>query len=109
MDITEWDDPNRIDDLAGGERRVLSATDELMLVHYSLEAGAEGEPHAHDETTQATFVIEGTLELRGERSRTLEAGDSYVVPPGTVHGVRALEACRVIDAFTPPLETYRSE
>ncbi|WP_408957370.1 cupin domain-containing protein [Natrinema sp. 74] len=106
MDVTEWDDPGRIDDLEGGQRRVLAATDEMMLVHYALEAGAEGEPHAHEEATQATFVIEGVLELHGEYSRTVEAGDSYVVPAGTVHGVRALEPCRVIDAFAPPLESY---
>ncbi|MFA9502415.1 cupin domain-containing protein [Natrinema sp. H-ect1] len=106
MDITEWDDPERIDDLEGGQRRVLSSTDDLVLVHYALEEGAEGEPHAHEEATQATFVIEGRLELRGEYSGIVEAGDSYAVPPGTIHGVRALEPCRVIDAFTPPLEAY---
>ncbi|ELY68022.1 pectin degradation protein [Natrinema versiforme JCM 10478] len=52
MGITEWDDSERIDGFEGGQRRVLAATDDLMLVHY------------------------------------------------------ALEPCRVIDAFTPPLEAY---
>lgn len=109
MDITDWDEPARIDELDGGERRILACTDEMMLVHYTLEAGAEGAPHSHDETTQASFVVEGSLELCGAYSRTLEAGDSYVVPPGTEHGVRALEPCRVVDAFAPPLETYRPD
>ncbi|ELY76414.1 hypothetical protein [Natrinema pallidum] len=62
MNVTEWDDPDRIDALPGGER-----------------------------------------------SPPLEAGDSYVVPPGTVHGVRALEPCRVVDAFAPPLGADTSE
>jgi quercetin dioxygenase-like cupin family protein len=110
MDITDWDEPTRIDDLDGeGERRVLAATEEMMLVHYALDAGAEGAPHAHEETTQASFVIEGRLELLGEYSATVEAGDSYVIPPGTTHGVRALDACRVVDAFAPPLEQYRPD
>ena len=107
MGITRWNRPNRIDELAGGgERRVLAYTDDVMLVHYSLEAGDEGAPHSHEETVQASFVIEGRLELLGEYAATVTAGDSYVIPPGTTHGVRAKEACKVIDAFSPPLEKY---
>jgi quercetin dioxygenase-like cupin family protein len=91
MVVNRWDDPERIDTLdGGGERRVLGSTDEMLLVHYSLEEGEVGPPHSHDETT-------------------VEAGDSYVLSPGTTHGVRALESCRVIDAFSPPLEAYRPD
>ena len=108
MPVNRWDDPERIDELEG-ERRVLGYTDELMLVHYSLEEGAVGEPHSHEVTTQASFVYEGTLELTGEFSTVIEARDSYIVPPGTEHGVRVLEPCKVIDAFSPPLEKYRPE
>ena len=39
MGVNRWDDPERIDTLdGGGERRVLGSTDEMLLVHYSLEA-----------------------------------------------------------------------
>ncbi len=108
MGINRWDDPVRSEELAEtGERRVLGYTAEMMLVHYSLPAGATGEPHSHEETTQATFVIDGELELLGEYDRTVAAGDSYIIPPGTLHGVRVTEACRVIDAFSPPLEKYK--
>jgi quercetin dioxygenase-like cupin family protein len=107
MGVTNWENPARIDELdGGGERRILAYNDEMMLVHYSLEAGDEGAPHTHEKTVQASFVIEGSLELLGEYSTTIEAGDSYVVPPGTTHGVRAKESCKVIDAFSPPLEKY---
>ena len=108
MAVNRWDDPERIDELEG-ERRVLGYTDELMLVHYSLEEGAVGEPHSHEETTQASFVYEGSLELTGEFSTGIEARDSYIVPPGTEHGVRVLEPCNVIDAFAPTLDRSRSE
>ena len=108
MDITNWENPARIDELdGGGERRVLAYTDDMMLVHYSLDEGDEGEPHSHQETVQASFVIEGSLELLGEYSTIVEAGDSYVIPPNTTHGVRAKEPCKVIDAFSPPLEKYK--
>lgn len=110
MGVTKWGSPARIDELDGsGERRILAYTDDIMLVHYSLEAGDEGAPHSHQEAVQASFVIEGSLELLGEYSTTIEAGDSYVIPPGITHGVRAKEACRVIDAFSPPLEKYKPE
>ena len=108
MAVNRWNDPERIDELAG-ERRILGYTDEMMLVHYTLEEGAVGEPHSHEEATQASFVIEGSLELTGEYSTTVEAGDSYIIPLRTEHGVRVLEPCKVIDAFSPPLDTYLPE
>jgi Uncharacterized conserved protein, contains double-stranded beta-helix domain len=110
MGVTNWENPTKIDELDGnGERRILAYTDEMMLVHYSLESGAEGALHSHEDTVQASFVIEGSLKLLGEYSTTVEAGDSYVIPPGIRHGVRANEPCKVIDAFSPPLEKYKPE
>lgn len=107
MGVNTWENPLRIDELdGGGERRVLGSTDNMMLVHYSLEAGEEGAPHSHGEAVQASFVIEGRLELLGEYYATVGAGDSYIIPPGTVHGVRATESCKVLDAFSPPIEEY---
>ena len=110
MGVTNWEDPTRVDELdGGGERRVLAHSEDMMLVHYSLEEGDEGALHSHQQTVQASFVIEGSLELLGEYSSTVEACDSYVIPPGVTHGVRAKESCRVIDAFSPPLEEYKPE
>lgn len=109
MSVHTWDDPVRTDDFeSGGERRVLGYTDDMMLVHYSLQAGDEGEPHTHEETVQASFVIDGELELRGEYDRIVEAGDSSIIPPGTTHGVYANTACTVIDAFSPPIAAYKT-
>ena len=108
MGVHTWDDPVRVDEFdSGGERRVLGYTEEMMLVHYSLKAGDEGELHSHEETVQASFVIEGELELRGEYDTTVEAGDSYIIPPGTTHGVYATTPCTVIDAFSPPIDAYK--
>ena len=35
------------------------------------------------------------------RTDILSAGDSFIVPSNAVHGVKALEAGRLIDSFTP--------
>lgn len=104
----DWDNPFKTEDAYEGiERRVLSFTDDLMLVHYTVEEGAEFPEHEHDETHQAVFVIEGELELFGDRSETLETGDSFVVGPGIRHGIRGVAECTtVLDAFAPPIKEY---
>ena len=35
------------------------------------------------------------------RTQTLGVGDSFIVPSNLVHGVKALEAGRLVDSFTP--------
>lgn len=108
MDIVEWDDPFKVERAYEGiERRVLANDDEQMLVHYTVEDGAEFPAHTHDETYQAVFVIEGAVELFGDREALLEAGDSFVVEPGVRHGIRgAAPETELIDTFTPPIEAY---
>lgn len=108
MDVTTWNDPFKVEEAYEGiERRVLSFTDELMLVHYTVDEDAVFPAHTHDETHQGVFVIEGSIELFGDRNETLEAGDTFVVGPGTEHGIRGLAPeSRIIDSFTPPIQEY---
>jgi quercetin dioxygenase-like cupin family protein len=37
----------------------------------------------------------------GDRVERLTAGDTFIVPSNVVHGVKALDAGRLIDTFTP--------
>lgn len=89
-------------DLGGGNRRrVLLHTDELMTVEFAFEKGGVGALHAHPHV-QASYVAEGRFEVTIGKSRaTLSAGDSFIVPSNIVHGVKALEAGRLVDSFTP--------
>lgn len=89
-------------DLGGGNRRrVLLHTDELMMVEFAFEAGGVGAPHSHPHV-QASYVAEGRFEVTvGGETTVLGAGDSFIVPSNTVHGVKALEPGRLIDSFTP--------
>jgi quercetin dioxygenase-like cupin family protein len=85
----------------GNRRRVVLHTPELMVVEFAFEAGGEGWKHSHPHV-QASYVAEGSFEVTvGERVATLSAGDSFIVPSGVTHGVRALEGGRLIDSFTP--------
>ncbi|UPV76759.1 cupin domain-containing protein (plasmid) [Halorussus limi] len=109
FDDTNWTNPSKIDrPYEGIERRVLSYTDELMLVHYTVAEGAVFPEHEHDETVQAVFVIDGCIELFGDREGRLAAGDSFVVHPGVRHGIEGVAPrTQLIDAFNPPIERYR--
>lgn len=85
----------------GNRRRVLLHTDELMMVAFAFEKGGIGAPHSHPHV-QASYVAEGRFEVTvGDQTEILSAGDSFIVPSGMIHGVRALEAGMLIDSFTP--------
>lgn len=85
----------------GNRRRVLLHTDDLMLVEFGFDKDGVGQLHSHPHV-QASYVAEGRFEVTvGEQTTILSAGDSFIVPSDVVHGVRALEAGRLIDSFTP--------
>ena len=85
----------------GNRRRVLVHTDELMVVEFAFEKGAVGALHSHPHV-QASYVAEGRFEVTIDgRIETLEVGDSFIVPSNLVHGVKALEAGRLVDSFAP--------
>ena len=85
----------------GNRRRVLLHTDELMVVEFAFEKGAAGATHSHAHV-QASYVAEGRFEVTiGGVTETLQAGSSFIVPSNAVHGVKALEAGRLVDTFTP--------
>jgi quercetin dioxygenase-like cupin family protein len=89
-------------DLGGGtHRRVILHTDELMVVEFSFEKGGVGALHSHKHV-QSSYIAEGVFEvIIGASSEILSAGGGFIVPSGLIHGVRALEAGKLIDSFTP--------
>lgn len=95
-DEGEWVDLGQ-----GTRRRVILHTDELMLVEFAFEKGGIGALHSHPHV-QGSYIAEGKFEVTvGERTQVLSTGDSFIAPSGVVHGVKALEAGRLIDSFTP--------
>jgi quercetin dioxygenase-like cupin family protein len=85
----------------GNRRRVVLYTDELMVVEFAFEKGGVGALHSHPHV-QSSYIAEGRFEVTIDgRSETLESGSSFIVPSNLVHGVKALEAGRLVDTFTP--------
>ena len=85
----------------GNRRRVLVHTPELMQVEFAFAEGAVGALHSHPHV-QSSYVAEGRFEVTIDgRTETLGPGSSFIVPSNLVHGVKALEAGRLIDSFTP--------
>ena len=85
----------------GNRRRVVLYTDELMVVEFAFEKGGVGALHSHPHV-QSSYIAEGRFEVTIDgRTETLEAGSSFIVPSNLVHGVKALEAGRLVDTFTP--------
>jgi quercetin dioxygenase-like cupin family protein len=72
-----------------------------MMVEFAFWKGGVGAMHSHPHV-QASYVAEGLFEATIDgRSATIAAGGGCIVPSNLVHGVKALEAGRLIDSFTP--------
>jgi quercetin dioxygenase-like cupin family protein len=102
-------DAEQIEMLDGVHRRTMATTDEAMLCHFFLEAGC-GVPRHNHMNDQVGYVVSGQVEVTiNEQVRIIEAGDSYAVPGGIYHSVKAVVDSVVIDVFSPPREDYRTE
>lgn len=85
----------------GNRRRVILHTDELMMVEFDFDKGGIGAMHSHPHV-QSSYVAEGRFEVTIDgRTEIVEAGGAFIVPSGLLHGVKALEAGRLVDSFTP--------
>jgi quercetin dioxygenase-like cupin family protein len=90
----------------GSRRRVILNLPELMLVEFRFERGGIGALHSHPHV-QTSYIAEGTFEVTIDgKTETIGAGGAYIVPSGLVHGVKALEAGRLIDTFTPRRDDF---
>lgn len=93
-------------ELIGSTRRVVLELPELMLVEFTFEKGGVGALHSHPHV-QTSYVAEGVFDVTIDGvTQRLAAGGAYIVPSGLVHGVVAIEAGRLIDAFTPRRDDF---
>jgi quercetin dioxygenase-like cupin family protein len=107
MHITTLTDvPTR--ELFRGYRARLVHSDRMTFSYVDVDAGASFAEHDHPHE-QVIHLLDGEFELtvNGE-TRRMTTGDVAVVPPGARHRGTALTPCRILDAFAPPREDYRS-
>jgi quercetin dioxygenase-like cupin family protein len=91
----------------GVERRVLSCGDQLMIVQFTIQAGAQVPPHTHPHE-QIGHVVSGKMTFRiGDEERELGPGDGYNVPGGVLHGATCITEVIAVDSFHPVRDDYR--
>ncbi|MGH8239177.1 MAG: cupin domain-containing protein [Steroidobacteraceae bacterium] len=80
------------------------ASQSMSFAYYDVDAGASIHAHSHDEE-EVWHIVEGALEITidGE-TRLAGAGTAAVVPPNSVHAVKARTNARVIIANHPTRE-----
>jgi quercetin dioxygenase-like cupin family protein len=93
--------------LPGVHRKTLTDGARMMLIEVRLDAGAVVPMHTHPHE-QTGYLARGRMRLTidGE-ARDLAAGDAWMIPGDLPHEADALEACLLIDIFSPPREDYR--
>ncbi len=91
----------------GAERRVLSYSDNIMLVQFSFEAGAVSWEHSHPHE-QVGYVVSGEIDvfMEGHDPVHLPAGGSYYAPSNVKHYIKAYQPTVLIDCFTPCREDF---
>lgn len=75
-----------------------------------LEPGEENVPHAHSESEDTIFILEGrgsVADLDNDLVHEFEAGDAVHVPTGVKHAVRADRDSRIVSVGGPcPPDRY---
>lgn len=90
----------------GITRQITGYNNGLMMVKVAFEKGAVGVLHHHVHT-QASYVAAGVFEAEVDGiKQLLNAGDTFFVEPGLVHGVVCLEAGLLVDVFNPHREDF---
>lgn len=91
-----------LEDLGEGvSRKVLSYSDNLMVVEVHFEKGAIGQMHTHPHE-QCTYIVEGVFEFNVDGEKVvLRAGDTTYKQPDVPHGAVCLESGKLLDIFTP--------
>ena len=70
------------------------------------EKGAIGSTHEHYHS-QVSYVGSGVFDITIDGlTQKLKKGDSFYVPPNTLHGALCIEAGELIDVFSPIREDF---
>ena len=95
--------------LAPGITGYYSHGDAMTLGYVELEQGSVVPMHKHVQE-QITYIVEGQLDMVIDgQACCLTAGMVHVIASNVPHSAVATTACKVIDAFNPVREDYRTQ
>ncbi len=76
----------------GMRKRTMAERPSLKGVEYFFDAGVDAGAHAHAGDDQVVYCVAGKFEeRRGTDVFVVGPGDGFLIPPGTMHGIRCLE------------------
>ena len=87
-------------------RKIMSYNQDLMLTKVAFKQGGVGAKHKHPHL-QMSYIAAGVFKITiGNDSKTLKAGDVYLVPSNTLHSAVCIEDGLLIDVFNPMREDF---
>jgi quercetin dioxygenase-like cupin family protein len=105
MQLQTWNDV-ALEVLSDTIKRRALHGEQATVARFELAKGAVVPRHSHS-NEQYSFVLEGALMLRFDDGEVvLRPGKMIVIPPNAPHEAVALEACVVMDFFSPRREDW---
>ena len=104
---TFFDGNSEWEDLGNGiSRQFVGYNSQIMMVIVKFEKDSVGALHQHFHS-QITYVASGKFEVTVDvETKILKQGDGFFAQPNIFHGVKCLEAGKLIDSFTPFREDF---
>lgn len=92
-----------------GHEIIWAQTDRYVGKVLVIREGHQLSYQYHREKEETFFLAEGMMELEFEeggvrKTRRMAKGDSFHIPPGMCHRMRAIEDCEVFEVSTPHLD-----
>jgi quercetin dioxygenase-like cupin family protein len=96
-----------VEQVKGAHRRTLVDGERMMIIEWTMEAGAGVPLHQHPHE-QCGYVVSGEMIFTAAgKEHSLTPGMGYLVTGNEPHSARFPVPTIVIDIFSPPREDYR--
>ncbi len=92
-----------------GYEHIFANTDRYVGKVLFIRKGARLSKQYHELKDETIYICNGKMELYiadndGERSWTMEEGESFRIEPGVIHRMTALEDCNIFEVSTTELD-----
>lgn len=103
----DMNDDIKLVDLGNGvKRKIISHSENVMLVEVYFEKGALGNPHKHVHE-QINYVQKGSFEVTVDGvTKIVKEKDSMFIEPNLIHGCVALEEGILLNVFAPRRDDF---